>query len=67
MTYWNTILFPLMVLRRFAVRHEVSDVMPFPAPLELAFRGVMRVENGLLGHGIRLPFGGSLLATAIKS
>jgi SAM-dependent methyltransferase len=66
-TYWNTILFPLMVLRRFAVRHEISDVMPFPPPVELAFRGIMRIENSLLGHGIRLPFGGSLLATAIKS
>ena len=66
-TYWNTILFPLMVLRRFAVRNDVSDVMPFPPPVELAFRGIMRIENSLLGHGIRLPFGGSLLATAIKS
>jgi SAM-dependent methyltransferase len=67
MTYWNTILFPLMVLRRLGAQREVSDVMPFPAPLELAFRGIMRIENRLLGHGIRLPFGGSLLATAIKS
>jgi SAM-dependent methyltransferase len=67
MTYWNTILFPLMVLRRLSARREISDVMPFPAPLELAFRGIMRIENRLLGHGIRLPFGGSLLATAIKS
>jgi ubiquinone/menaquinone biosynthesis C-methylase UbiE len=68
MTYWNTILFPLMVLRRFVARRpDVSDVMPFPAPIETAFRGIMRIENGLLGHGIRLPFGGSLLATAIRS
>jgi SAM-dependent methyltransferase len=66
-TYWNTILFPLMVLRRLAARREVSDVMPFPAPLELAFRAIMRFENRLLGWGVYLPFGGSLLATATKS
>jgi SAM-dependent methyltransferase len=67
MTYWNTILFPLMVLRRLGGQREASDVMVFPAPLEIAFRAIMRIENRLLGHGIRLPFGGSLLATAIKS
>ncbi len=68
MTYWNTILFPLMMLRRLAgAKHGASDVMPFPAPIERAFRSIMRFENMLLGHGVRLPFGGSILATAIKS
>jgi SAM-dependent methyltransferase len=68
-THWNTILFPLMVLRRLAAggSHETSDVIPFPAPIESAFRGIMRVENLLLRRGVRLPYGGSILATAIRS
>ena len=68
-THWNSILFPLMVLRRLAAgaSHETSDVMPFPAPIESAFRGIMRVENLLLRRGFRLPYGGSILATAIRS
>ena len=41
--------------------------MPFPAPIESAFRGIMRVENLLLRRGFRLPYGGSILATAIRS
>ena len=68
-TYWNSILFPLMALRRLAVGrgNGASDVRPFPAALETAFGGIMRFENRLLGHGLRLPFGGSILVTAIKS
>jgi SAM-dependent methyltransferase len=68
-TYWNTFLFPLMVLRRLAVGRGdgASDVRHFPAAIETAFAGIMRFENRLLGHGLRLPFGGSILATAIKS
>ena len=68
-TYWNTILFPLMVLRRLTAgaARDTSDVMPFPEPLERTFRGIMRVENLLLRHGVRLPYGGSILATAIRS
>jgi SAM-dependent methyltransferase len=68
-TYWNTLLFPLMALRRLAIGRGTgaSDVRQFPAALEIAFGGIMRFENRLLGHGLRLPFGGSILATAIKS
>lgn len=67
-TYWNTLLFPFMVIRRvvFGSRTGTSDVMSYPAPLESAFRGIMRVENMLLRHGVTLPFGGSILATAVK-
>jgi SAM-dependent methyltransferase len=67
-TYWNTILFPLMVVRRMVLgsQDDTSDVKRFPAPLESAFRGIMRIENMLLRHGIALPFGGSVLATAVK-
>ena len=67
-TYWNTILFPLMVIRRMVLgsQDDTSDVKRFPRLLERAFRGIMRVENMLLRHGIALPFGGSVLATAVK-
>jgi SAM-dependent methyltransferase len=68
-SYWNTLLFPLMVLRRklLARRGERSDVMPFPAPVEWLFRAVMRVEAAVIGCGLALPFGGSVLASAVKA
>jgi SAM-dependent methyltransferase len=67
-TYWNTILFPLMVVRRMVLGspEDTSDVKRFPGVLDSAFRGVMRIENMLLRHGVTLPFGGSILATAEK-
>jgi SAM-dependent methyltransferase len=66
-TYWNSVLFPLMVARRLVgSRPSVSDVMNFPRPIELAFRGIMRFETMLLRQGLVLPYGGSILATALK-
>jgi len=67
-TYWNSLLFPLMVLRRKVLKTEgaASDVALLPAPVEFLFRSVMRIENFLLRCGIALPFGGSVLAVAIK-
>jgi SAM-dependent methyltransferase len=67
-TYWNTILFPIMVIRRMVLgsHDDTSDVKRFPGALESAFRGIMRIENMLLRHGVTLPFGGSILATAVK-
>lgn len=65
--YWNTILFPLMVLRRkLRPPGAPSDVALLPAPVERAFGAVMAVENRLLRAGVPLPFGGSILATAVK-
>ena len=69
-SYWNTVLFPLMVLRRKlgwqGDRAPASDVSLLPAPVEATFRLVVRIEAALLGLGLRLPFGGSVLATAVK-
>ncbi|HVM78962.1 MAG TPA: methyltransferase domain-containing protein [Stellaceae bacterium] len=69
-SYWNTLLFPLMVLRRKLGWRKgaprASDVAMLPAPVEAAFRLVVRIEAGLVGLGLRLPFGGSVLATAVK-
>lgn len=66
--YWNSLLFPLMLARR-KLWHgggPVSDVALLPAPVERLFRVLMSVERGLARSGIRLPFGGSLIAVAVK-
>jgi SAM-dependent methyltransferase len=68
--YWNSLLFPLMVLRRKLWRRSGpvprSDVALLPAPFERAFAAVMALEGRLLRGGAALPFGGSLLAVAVK-
>jgi SAM-dependent methyltransferase len=68
-TYWNTLLFPLMILRRkvFRSRDQSSDVVAYPVCMEALFRSVMVVERSLLRLGVRLPFGGSILAVAVKN
>jgi SAM-dependent methyltransferase len=68
--YWNTFLFPLMVLRRKlwhgrAARAK-SDVALLPRPVEKAFGAVMAFETRLLRAGVLLPFGGSILAVGVK-
>jgi len=69
--YWNMVLFPLMALRRkLKARNPTrpeSDVKPLPAPLEALFAAIVTCEAAVLGWGLRLPFGGSVLATAVKS
>lgn len=68
-TYWNTLLFPLMVLRRklFRSRGGGSDVMTYAVVIEAVFRSILVVERGLLRLGLRLPFGGSVLAVGVKN
>ena len=69
-TYWNTLPFPLAVLRRKMLpppAAPASDVRRFPAPLEAGFNGLMALEHAWLGRGGRLPFGNSVLTVAIKS
>ena len=60
-TYWNTLLFPLMVARRLLLDGG-SEVNLLPAPLESLFDAAARFESILLRTGLRLPFGGSILA-----
>jgi len=68
--YWNSFLFPLMLLRRKLWRGAKpagdSEVALLPAPLERIFGAVMALENRLLKAGLGLPFGGSILATAVR-
>ena len=67
-TYWNTLLFPLMVLRRklFPPADAASDVMEYPLPMESTFRAITGIEHALLSLGLPLPFGGSVMALARK-
>jgi SAM-dependent methyltransferase len=68
-TYWNAILFPLMVMTRKmlpARGAETSDVALQPPVFEAIGRLATAVERALLRCGLRLPFGGSLLAIAVK-
>jgi SAM-dependent methyltransferase len=73
-SYWNTLLFPLMVARRKLMSSaggaEASDVALLPAPLEAILGGIAAAESGLLSWllawGLRLPFGGSILAAGMK-
>jgi SAM-dependent methyltransferase len=66
-TYWNTLLWPLMVVRRKLLPGDGgSDVRPFPAPIDALFRWLTALETGWLRSGWRLPFGGSVLIKAVK-
>jgi SAM-dependent methyltransferase len=67
-TYWNTLLFPLMVLRRLLSRgsEAESDVREYPPLLDRLFGALTAVERRAVEAGINLPFGGSLLVVAVK-
>jgi SAM-dependent methyltransferase len=67
-SYWNMILFPLMVAtRKLLPAGAGSDVKPQPGFVEAVCRAATALERGLMRAGIRLPFGGSVLAVAAKS
>ena len=64
--YWNSLLFPLMVAQRLLHRGAKSDVELLPPLVERLFGSILRCELSLAACGLRLPFGGSILATAVK-
>jgi SAM-dependent methyltransferase len=69
LSYWNTILFPLMVITRklLSRNHEAgSDVNLYPTAIDVLCRFVTGIETALLRMGMRLPFGGSVIAIAAK-
>ena len=68
-SYWNAVLFPLMVITRKLLpsRRIASDVKLYPAPIEALCRAATAFERALLKGGLRFPFGGSLIAIAGKS
>ena len=66
--YWNMILFPVMVLtRKLLPAGSGSDVKLQPRLIDAMCRAATSFERGLMRAGIRLPFGGSVLAVAAKS
>jgi len=64
--YWNSLLFPVMVLHRMvqARNAEASDVKPFPPLLDALFFRVVDCERHLEDLGLNLPFGGSVVVLA---
>jgi SAM-dependent methyltransferase len=69
-SYWNTVLFPMMVLTRKLLsggKGPTSDVTVYPPRIDALCRAVTGFERFLLRNGIRLPFGGSLTAVAAKN
>lgn len=66
-TYWNTILFPVMVLtRKLLPSGTGSDVRLRSPAVEALCRAATGIEHAWLGRGWRLPFGGSLIAVAAR-
>jgi SAM-dependent methyltransferase len=68
-SYWNAVLLPLMVItRKLVPEHHgvVSDVKLYPRSVEMVCRAATALEAALLRRGVRLPFGGSILAIAVK-
>lgn len=68
-SYWNIVLFPIMVLNRKLMpqgARVTSDVRLYPAPIEALGRAATGFERTLLRCGLRFPFGGSLIAVAAK-
>jgi SAM-dependent methyltransferase len=67
--YWNSLLFPLMVLQRKVLarrQDHTSDVAPFPEWLNSGFNAVTEAERSLARAGLRWPGGGSVLAVATR-
>ena len=67
-SYWNIVLFPLMVIARKLLpsRNAASDVRSYAAPIEALGRAATGLERLFLQAGWRFPFGGSLIAVAGK-
>ncbi len=68
-SYWNAILFPLMVLRRLVERGRDagSDVRDYPRWLDTIFSAALAIERAAIRAGISLPFGGSLILVAVRN
>ena len=66
-TYWNTLLFPLMLLHRLIGSDDRdSDVRDYPKWLDALFSAALAVERAVIARGLSLPFGGSLLVVAVR-
>ncbi len=67
-TYWNTLLFPLMLLHRLLGSDDAdSDVRDYPRWLDRLFSAALALERAVIAIGLSLPFGGSLLIVAERN
>jgi ubiquinone/menaquinone biosynthesis C-methylase UbiE len=66
--YWNSLLFPIMLLHRMTVGRtkEQSDVQAFPPWQDRLFYAITGLERSMARMGFRLPFGGSVWVWAVK-
>ena len=66
-SYWNTLLFPLMLLHRLVGRDGAeSDVRDYPRWLDALFSAALAAERAAIALGVGLPFGGSLIVVAAR-
>ena len=66
-SYWNTLLFPLILLHRLVERDDAeSDVRDYPRWLDAIFSTALAIERAAIGAGLSLPFGGSLMIVAVR-
>jgi SAM-dependent methyltransferase len=66
-SYWNTLLFPLMLIHRLVERGDAqSDVRDYPRWLDAIFSTALALERAVIGAGLSLPFGGSLMIVAVR-
>ncbi len=68
-SYWNLVLFPLMVITRKLFPGDpvaVSDVKLYPRAIDMFCRAATGIETALLRAGLRFPFGGSVIAIAVR-
>ena len=67
-SYWNTLLFPLMLVHRLLERDDAeSDVHEYPRWLDAIFSTALSIERTAISAGVSLPFGGSLLIVATRT
>ncbi len=66
-SYWNTLLFPLMLLHRLVERRGAeSDMRDYPRWLDALFSTALAIERTAIAAGLSLPFGGSLIVVAAR-
>jgi SAM-dependent methyltransferase len=67
-SYWNTLLFPLMLLHRLLEREDAeSDVRDYPRWLDGLCAAALAAERAVIGAGLDLPFGGSVMIVAARN
>ena len=66
-SYWNTLLFPLMLIHRLVERGDAeSDVRDYPRWLYAIFSTPRAIARAAIDAGVTLPFGGSLMIVAVR-